>query len=415
MTGKLLLRGMIAGVVGGLLAFLFARVYGEPLVDFAIAFEEQASAAAGGATEPELVSRATQAGLGLLTGVVVYGAALGGMLSLVFALAYGRFSALDARSLAALLALAGFLAVILVPTIKYPANPPAIGNGETIGLRTELYFLMLLASVALMIAAIALARHYGSRLGGWNAALLGGLAYVAAIAVVMALLPEDQRGAGRLLRRPALALPPGLARPAGDHLGDGRPAVRLPRRASAPQRPAQEPGSQPQPLVKHMLEIHPSKAADHTEIVKLWHQGWHEAHAGLVPAEVLSFRTEGHFATWLKEAQDTFYLARNGAELLGFVSVKGAEVVKLYVGAPARGSGTAHALLSFAERLLCASGVSDAELLCTAGNSRAEKFYDREGWRLSGTHDEALWMPKGDGRQFLVPTHRFQKALTPAT
>lgn len=190
MTGKLLLRGMIAGVVGGLTAFLFARVYGEPLIDFAIAFEDQASRAAGVAAEPELVSRATQAGLGLLTGVVVYGAALGGILSLVFAVVYGRFSLLGVRSLAALLALAGFLAVILVPTIKYPANPPAVGNGETIGLRTELYFILLLASVALMIAAIALARHYWARLGGWSAALLAGLAYIVGIAAVMALLPE---------------------------------------------------------------------------------------------------------------------------------------------------------------------------------------------------------------------------------
>lgn len=190
MTGKLLLRGMIAGVVGGLLAFLFARVYGEPLIDFAIAFEEHASAASGEAAEPELVSRATQAGLGLLTGVVVYGAALGGILALVFAVAYGRFSALGARSLTGLMALWGFVAVVLVPTIKYPANPPAVGNGETIGMRTELYFIMLLVSLALMIAAIALARRYWSSLGGWNSAILAALCYVLAMAVVMALLPE---------------------------------------------------------------------------------------------------------------------------------------------------------------------------------------------------------------------------------
>ncbi len=190
MTGKLLLRGMIAGVVGGLLAFLFARVYGEPLVDFAIAFEEQVSQAEGVAAEPELVSRATQAGLGLLTGITVYSAALGGILSLVFALAYGRFSALGARPLAALSALAGFVAVILVPMVKYPANPPAVGNPETIGIRTELYFIMLAVSLAVMVAAIALARHYRSRLGAWNAAIVGGLAYVVVMAAVMTLLPE---------------------------------------------------------------------------------------------------------------------------------------------------------------------------------------------------------------------------------
>jgi GNAT superfamily N-acetyltransferase len=164
-----------------------------------------------------------------------------------------------------------------------------------------------------------------------------------------------------------------------------------------------------------MLDIHSAKAADHGKIVQLWHQGWHEAHAALVPPEVLSFRTEDHFATWLKEANDTFYVATDGTQCLGFVSVKAAEVVKLYVGRPARGTGAAHALLSFAEKLLSASGVTQAELLCTAGNSRAETFYLREGWRLTDTYQEALWMPKGVNRQFIVPTHRFQKALSPAT
>ncbi len=188
MTGKLLLRGMIAGVVGGLLAFLFARIYGETLIEAAIAFEQHASAHE--AAEPELVGRATQAGLGLLTGVVVYGAALGGILALAFAVVYGRFSTLCARSLAAIMALAGFVAVILVPAIKYPASPPAVGGADTIGTRTELYFLMLLVSVALMIAAFALARRTRASLGAWNAAILAGLAYVLVIALVMALLPE---------------------------------------------------------------------------------------------------------------------------------------------------------------------------------------------------------------------------------
>lgn len=189
MTGKLLLRGMLAGVAGGLLAFLFARVWGEPLVDFAIAFEERAAAAAGEAAEPELVSRATQAGLGLLTGLVVYGAALGGILALAFGLVYGRFSRLAARPLAAVIGAFGFVAVILTPAIKYPANPPAVGSPETIGIRTELYFIMLAVSVLVMIAAVALARHYWARLGAWNAAIAGGIAFVVVMAAVMALLP----------------------------------------------------------------------------------------------------------------------------------------------------------------------------------------------------------------------------------
>lgn len=94
MVGKLLMRGMLAGIVAGLLTFGFARIVGEPQVDQAISFGEKVDAANGEAPEPELVSRHTQAGVGLLTGVVTYGAAFGGLFSLVFAFAYGRGSRL---------------------------------------------------------------------------------------------------------------------------------------------------------------------------------------------------------------------------------------------------------------------------------------------------------------------------------
>ena len=84
MVGPLLLRGMLVGVFAGLRAFGFARIFGEPQVDRAIAFEEQMNQSKGEVPEPELVSRETQAGLGLFTGVIVYGAAVGGLFSLVF-------------------------------------------------------------------------------------------------------------------------------------------------------------------------------------------------------------------------------------------------------------------------------------------------------------------------------------------
>ena len=137
MTGQLLLRGMIVGLIAGLFAFGFARVFGEPPVDAAIAFEEQMSQAANAASgmteaaEPELVSRVTQAGIGLFTGIMTYSAAIGGLFALVFAFAYGRLGKLGPRGTAALLAVACFIAVIAVPALKYPANPPATGNPAT--------------------------------------------------------------------------------------------------------------------------------------------------------------------------------------------------------------------------------------------------------------------------------------------
>lgn len=171
MTRSLLLRGMAAGLFAALLAFTFARVCGEPVVDRAIAFETAAERAAGEPPEPELVSRAVQGGVGLLTAAGVYGVAYGGLFSLVFAVAYGRLGRVSPRSLAALLALAGFVAVVLVPALKYPANPPSVGQPDTIGLRTALYFETVLIGLGAMALAVLAGRALGARLGGWTAGL----------------------------------------------------------------------------------------------------------------------------------------------------------------------------------------------------------------------------------------------------
>ncbi|KAF0813303.1 hypothetical protein IGB42_02232 [Andreprevotia sp. IGB-42] len=204
MVGKLLVRGMIAGVVAGLLTFGFARVVGEPQVDHAIAFEEQASKAReahehvdqaqGGhvheAEEAELVSRETQAGFGLLTSVVVYGAAFGGLFALAFAFIYGRTSKLPARPLAAWLALAAFMALVVVPSIKYPATPPAVGDPETIGYRTALFFLMIAISLVTMVFALKMRKVMMRQLGQWNASIAAGLLFVVIIAAVQLALPS---------------------------------------------------------------------------------------------------------------------------------------------------------------------------------------------------------------------------------
>jgi hypothetical protein len=189
MVGNLLLRGMVAGVIAGILVFAFARFFGEPLVDAAIAFEEATAQAAGEAAEPEIVSRATQAGLGLFTGVMAYSVAVGGLFALVFAFVHGRFSSLSARGTSAAIAAAAFVAIVIVPAIKYPANPPAVGNPDTIGVRTELFFLMIVVSIASLVAAIAIARRLAANYGTWNAAIVAGVLFVVFIGLVEYLLP----------------------------------------------------------------------------------------------------------------------------------------------------------------------------------------------------------------------------------
>lgn len=189
MVRALLIRGMLAGALAGLLAFGFAWVFGEPQVDLATGFEQHMHTVAGVAPERELVSRAVQSTAGLLTGILVYGCALGGIFSLVFACAYGRVGRLSPRATAAMVAAIGFVILILVPQIKYPANPPSVGAPDTIAVRTALYFMMIALSVIAAVAATSTARQLARRLGGWNSAMIGGAAYLIAVALAMFILP----------------------------------------------------------------------------------------------------------------------------------------------------------------------------------------------------------------------------------
>ena len=205
MVGTLLTRGMLVGILAGILSFGFLKLVGEPPVDRAIAFEtamdeatEKPKAdhamAKGMAmpkedSEPELVSRSVQSGIGLFTGVAVYNTAFGGLFALVFAFAYRRMGDFDPRTTSALLAVSGIIAVYIVPNLKYPASPPSVGDPDTIGLRTALYFAMIAISLAAMIASWMLRNWLVPRYGRWNAALIGVAAYLIVVVAVGLALP----------------------------------------------------------------------------------------------------------------------------------------------------------------------------------------------------------------------------------
>ena len=190
MTRSLLVRGMLAGIVAGLFVFALARWIGEPQVERAIAFETSMDHARGEAPEPEMVSRELQKSIGLLTATAVYGTAIGGIFGLVFAFAYGRTSVTSPRALSALLAGLGFVAVVLVPTLKYPANPPSVGNPETIGIRTAAFFLMILFSLMAIILSVQIERRFRYRFGVWNASILAAVLFIVIVGTISRFLPE---------------------------------------------------------------------------------------------------------------------------------------------------------------------------------------------------------------------------------
>jgi hypothetical protein len=200
MEQKLILRGLLAGAAGGFLAFVFARIFAEPVINAAIRYQSGRDAAeaaldkAAGlpapAAGPDIFSRTVQANLGLGTGMIVLGAAMGALFAVTYAVCLGRVGRLRPRTLALLVAAGGFLGTYLVPFIKYPANPPGIGNPDTIRQRGGLYLLMVVCSVVLLVLAVWLGQRLKARFGNWNASLLAGAAFIAAISAVMALLPQ---------------------------------------------------------------------------------------------------------------------------------------------------------------------------------------------------------------------------------
>lgn len=182
---NLLVRGMVAGVLAGVFAFGLAYLIGEPHVNAAIAFEDAHSHE----HDMEVFSRSVQSTAGLATAVLVFGVAVGGIASLAFCFAVGRFGRFSARSTAGLLAGAAFVTMYLVPSLKYPANPPSIGRPETIGHRTALYFLMIGLAIAFAIGATMLGRRLAARWGNWNATTTALAAFVAAVTVAFVFLP----------------------------------------------------------------------------------------------------------------------------------------------------------------------------------------------------------------------------------
>jgi hypothetical protein len=200
MERKLVLRGLLAGGIGGLLAFVVARIFAEPQIAKAVGYEAGREAAqkildrAGGLPVPaagaEPFSRAVQSGVGIGAGMILFGLAMGGLFAVAYMLCLGRTGRLRARTLSVLVAGAGFLTMFLVPFVKYPANPPAVGSDDTIQARGGQYLLMVLGSILLLVAAVWLGQRLAARFGNWNATLLAAGAFVVAAGILMAVLPS---------------------------------------------------------------------------------------------------------------------------------------------------------------------------------------------------------------------------------
>lgn len=196
MIAPYLRRGLAAGLLAGLLAGLFAFFFGEPSLEGAIQVEERASVQGhGGAAgdneqeEGEVVSRATQK-VGLFFATGFSGAFVGGLFGMAYAYFRGRLASGSEWSRSLSLAGAAFVGAFLIPFVKYPANPPTVGDPATIGGRTISYFTLVTFSLLVVFCAWHVARILGAR--GVSAParhLTVGLGAVVTVGVLFLVLP----------------------------------------------------------------------------------------------------------------------------------------------------------------------------------------------------------------------------------
>jgi hypothetical protein len=196
---RIILRGALSGVIAGILGFAFARILAEPVIDKAIAYESgrddilaALNKAAGRVVSPdgpEIFSRTIQSTIGIATGIIAFSAAMGALVAVAYLVLHGRFK-IRPRNLAWMIAGFGFLGVYLLPFVKYPASPPAIGHTFTITTRGQLYLSVVACSLILLGLAVYLARKLAPRVGTLGAVLISAAAFLVAYGVLTGLLPS---------------------------------------------------------------------------------------------------------------------------------------------------------------------------------------------------------------------------------
>jgi GNAT superfamily N-acetyltransferase len=158
-----------------------------------------------------------------------------------------------------------------------------------------------------------------------------------------------------------------------------------------------------------VTNVRAAEPAELDHLARVWYDGWQDAHAQILPAELKRLRTLESFRDRLQAALPNVRVIGPIGAPFGFCIVKDDELYQLYVSAPSRSTGVAAALVADAESRLADAGVDTAWLACAIGNERAARFYEKHGWRRVGTVLSELDTPEGI---FPLEVWRYEKGLS---
>src|SRR5512140_2829819 len=131
------------------------------------------------------------------------------------------------------------------------------------------------------------------------------------------------------------------------------------------------------------MVIRPAVPADALGVARVHVRAWQVGYQGLLPAAYLDgLRAEDRAARYTFGAQSgpATSVAVEGDAILGFATIHDDELSALHVGPHVWSRGVGRALIARARADLASSGVSRAWLWLLAGNVRAQRFYERDGW-----------------------------------
>lgn len=158
------------------------------------------------------------------------------------------------------------------------------------------------------------------------------------------------------------------------------------------------------------MDVRAAEEVEVDHLARLWYDGWQDAHAQIVPAELKRLRTLESFRHRLQADISNVRVVGPSGAPAGFCIVKGDELYQLYVSPQSRGSGVAAALIADAEARLAETRVETAWLACAIGNERAARFYEKCGWHRAGTMVNQLETTNGT---FPLEVWRYEKRLMP--